>query len=350
MSVTDADVFAFAELLKSSGRVLLTTHVRPDGDALGTTGAMQRALAVAGVEARCLVLSDIPPKYAFLYDGVPHDVLLDGGDVGRYFTGIDTLLVCDTGTWSQLPGLQEHVEAFGGRKLVLDHHVTQQDWPDTHLVDTTAGAAAEVAKRVIAAMGVSLTKPMATCLYAAMATDTGWFSYSNASSATLRHAADCVDAGANPDELNARLYRSEAASKVRLFARGLASMQLHAEERLSVMTLRRDDYAEATATAADGEDLINEPMKIASVEASLLLGENPDNAAATATKVSLRSKGKVDCAALLATFGGGGHPRAAGAGRGSDRRGSRSGRGDGGPRARCLSHRRPRRRNSFAHV
>ena len=316
MPPTDADVAAFADELRGAKRVLLTTHVRPDGDALGTTAALQKGLAGLGVEARCLVLSEVPPKYAFLYEGVPHDVLVPGAGVQRHLDGVDVLLVCDTGTWSQLPGLREPIAQFSGKTLVLDHHVTQEDWPDRHLVDATAGAAAEIAQRLLTALGVSLDPQTATCLYAAMATDTGWFSYSNATARTLRLAADCVEAGASPDELNGRLYRSEPASRVRLVARGLASLELEADERLAIMELRRGDYELAGATVADGEGLINEPMQIAKVEASLLLGENPnpgDLPGPTAVKVSLRSKGTLDCAALLKTFGGGGHPRAAGA-------------------------------------
>ena len=99
-----------------------------------------------------------------------------------------------------------------------------------------------------------------------MATDTGWFAYSNTSPRTLRIAADCVEAGADPDALFGRLYRAERVEKLRLAARGLASLELHANGRLAVMTLAKEDYDASGATTTDSEDLINEPMKIASVE------------------------------------------------------------------------------------
>ncbi|MEM1013885.1 MAG: DHH family phosphoesterase [Planctomycetota bacterium] len=315
MTPSDVEVSAFADELRGSKRVLLTTHVRPDGDALGTTAALQRALASLGFDASCLVLSEIPEKYAFLYHGVPHQVMQQGVPPAPHFDGVDTLLVCDTGTWSQLPSLRETVEAFDGRKLVLDHHLTQEDWPDRHLVDTTAGAAAEVAMRLIHTLDVSIDEPMAVALFAAMATDTGWFGYSNASARTFQLAGECVAAGADPDALMARLYRSERPQKIQLFAKGLSSLDLRHDDRLAVMTLRRSDYQAADAEAQDSEDLINEPMKIASVAVSLLVGEplTPDPTGKQAIKVSLRSKGQVDCAALLQPFGGGGHARAAGA-------------------------------------
>ena len=308
MPPSDDEVRDFAEELRAAKRVWITTHIRPDGDALGTTAAMAIGLRRLGVDARCHVLSPIPEKYAFLYEGVEQASVED-------LATADAFLVCDTGTWSQLPGLEPAVTAFAGRKLVLDHHLTQQDWANRKLVDTTAGAAAEVAFAVLKAMDVAIDKPIAERLYAATATDTGWFAYSNTSPRTLRIAADCVEAGADPDALFGRLYRSEREQKLRLAARGLASLELLCDGRLAVMSLAKEDYDASGAAVTDSEDLINEPMKIATVEASLLIGENPhaDAVAERAVKVSLRSKGGVDCARLLEPFGGGGHARAAGA-------------------------------------
>ncbi len=317
MIPTDADFDAMIAALRSCNRVLLTTHVRPDGDALGTTAAIAIGLSRLGIAAECLILSEVPDKYAFLYEGIIAHVLPQA-DVAALLAQADALLVCDTGTWSQLPGLESQLANFKGKRLVLDHHVTQEQWPDLHLVDTAAGAAAEVAFALLQRMDVLIDRPIAERLYAAIATDTGWFAYSNTSPRTLRIAADLVEAGASPDALFARLFRSERAAKIRLSARGLASLELIevvGNEHIAVMTLSASDYAAAGAIVTDSEDLINEPMKIAGVEASLLIGENPqaDVVEAGAVKASLRSKGKVDCAALMKTFGGGGHPRAAGA-------------------------------------
>ena len=311
MPPTDADYAAFAEELRAAERVLITTHVRPDGDALGTTAAVHLGLRHLGVASRCAVPSPVPPKYAFLYDGI--DV---ADDPAAAVTEADLILVCDTGTWSQLPGLREAIEASSARKLVLDHHLTQEDWPDRHLVDTTAGAAAEVAMLLLRAMNVPLTADVAGRLYAAMATDTGWFSYSNTTPRTMRLAADCVEAGAIPDDLNGRLFRNERPARLRLVQRCLASLDLLADDRLAVMSLSADDYRDGGADVSDGEGLINLPMEVGSVTTSLLIGENPtaDAVPEGVVKVSLRSKpGGLDCAAFLKDYGGGGHARAAGA-------------------------------------
>ncbi len=311
MSLLAADVDAFADRLRRAERVVLVGHVRPDGDSLGTTAALALGLTLLGKKATCLALSQVAKKYAFLYNDVTHLVEVDPNEV---LAEADTLLVCDTGTWSQLPTMQAAVEAFGGQVLVLDHHQTQEPWGDARLVDTEAGAAAEVAARVLAALRVEMTPEIAQRLFVAAATDTGWFSYSNASARTYRLAADCIEAGVDPDALAARLYRDEPAARLRLKTRALQSLRWHADGRLTTMQLTRADYEAADATPEDAEDLINEPMKVGTVEASLLVGEPPVGAVVgDAIKVSLRSKGGVDCAALLQTFGGGGHARAAGA-------------------------------------
>ena len=303
------------EALSACRRVLLTTHARPDADALGTTAAMALGLAKKGIEAECLILSEMPAKYAFLYDepGVTYHNTADGADPAKLLDGADALLVCDTGTWSQLNGMRPAVEAFAGKKLVLDHHKTQEDWADLKLVDTTAGAAAEVAMMLLNQWGVEIDAAMAEVLYAAMAMDTGWFAFSNTTPRTMRLAAECLEAGADVERLYQRLYQGETERRMRLHARGHASMQLLAGGRVAVTQLTKADFAETGAGMPATEDLINWPMAIGSVGASIFLCEDPGSPDGLPTKVSLRSKGQIDASALAQGFGGGGHARAAGA-------------------------------------
>ena len=303
------------DALSACRRVLLTTHARPDADALGTTAAMALGLKKKGIDAECLVLTKMPWKYAFLYDesGVRHHNLTDGADPEKLLADKDALLVCDTGTWSQLEGIRPAVEAFAGKKLVLDHHQTQEDWADLKLVDTTAGAAAEVAMLLLRKWGVEIDPPLATVLYAAMATDTGWFAFSNTTPRTMRLAADCMEAGADVDRLYQRLYQGERVERMRLHARGYDSLQLLADGRVAVTSVTKRDFQETRAGMPATEDLINWPMAIGTVQASIFLAEDPDAPDGLPTKISLRSKGGIDVAALAQTLGGGGHARAAGA-------------------------------------
>ena len=110
--------------------MLITTHVRPDGDALGCVAAVALALRKKGIASRVLLLSHLPRKYAFVFEENQIEYLdVEGGWPGDFsLAGFDCLLVVDTGTWSQLPGLREHLAGFGGEIVVVDHHLTQENW------------------------------------------------------------------------------------------------------------------------------------------------------------------------------------------------------------------------------
>lgn len=303
------------DALAACGRILVTTHTSPDGDALGTTAAMALGLARKGIVAECLLLSPQPNKYQFVYGEAKvkwHDIG-QVKDVAALLATFDAILVCDTGTWSQLPGLREPMTAFAGKKLVIDHHLTQEDWADFKLVDTRAGAAAEIVLELLKRWNVKIDREIAQPLYVAMATDTGWFAYSNTTSRTMRLAAECIDAGVDPNALYQRLYQSERSRRMRLHALGYASLELLADEQFAVTQVTKDDFARTGAKLPATEDLVNWPMAIGAVELSIFLAENPDSADGRPTKLSFRSKGRVDVAKLAQTFGGGGHARAAGA-------------------------------------
>lgn len=313
--LADPSLLSMIDILAGCRRVVLTTHARPDGDALGTTAAMALALEKSFIEAPILILTPIPQKYRFLYDeaGVKWHLLGDKGvDPATMFASADALLVCDTGTWSQLEGLREVIEGFAGPKLVLDHHVTQEEWADLKHVDTTAAAAAEVAMGVLEQWQVPIDPKMAQALYVALATDTGWFGFSNTTPRTLRMAAACLEAGADVDRLYQLLNQNERPERMRLQARAHGSLELLADDRLAVMTLTQRDFSETGTKMPATEDLVNWPMAIATVQASILITEDPDSPSPLC-KVSFRSKGQIDVAALASTFGGGGHVRAAGA-------------------------------------
>ncbi len=176
------------EILSSSKRVLITTHVRPDGDALGSCAAMYLALKSKGIEAEVLLLSHLPRKYAFIFQEtgiVFHDVE-KGWPADFPWSRFDALLVLDTGTWQQLPGLKERVENWRVPKIVIDHHLTQEEWADARLVVTDAAAAGEIIMDLLSRWEAPMTRAIADALYLAIITDTGWFQFSNTHPRTLR--------------------------------------------------------------------------------------------------------------------------------------------------------------------
>ncbi|MGC4033533.1 MAG: bifunctional oligoribonuclease/PAP phosphatase NrnA [Tepidisphaeraceae bacterium] len=300
------------ELAKTK-KVLVTAHARPDGDALGSTAALVLGLRQKGIAADVLLQPKIPGKYAFVYEAAGLTYTPADPALPESFTlaGYDALVVVDTGTWSQLPGLRPHVEAFTGRKLVIDHHLTQEDWADVKLVDTAAGAACEIVAELLQQWDIPLDKQIGEALYVGLVSDTGWFQYSNTRPYALRLAAMLLEAGVDADRLYQRLYQNERPQRILLQARAMPSLDLLADGRVAMMTIRRDDLLAVDATTNDTEGLINVPLAVAKVAVSIVLSEplEPDGA----VRCSFRSKGQIDVAAFAQNFGGGGHARAAGA-------------------------------------
>jgi phosphoesterase RecJ-like protein len=299
------------DTLSRCKRVLVTTHVRPDGDALGSTAAMVMGLKKKGIDAEVLLLSHLPRKYAFVYEEhqIPFIDVEKGFPADFTLEKYDALLVIDTGTWSQLPGLEQRVATYTKPKLVIDHHLTQQDWADQKLVVTEAAAAGEIVFEVLEEWDVELDKPIATALFLAICTDTGWFQFSNTRPFTMHLAAELMEAGVDTDRMYQFLYQNERAERVALQTRALQSLELLADGKLAVMTVTRDDFAKSKAAVPDTENLINLPLQIRTVEVALLFTEPLDDGP---VRVSLRSKGQVDVAEFAEQFGGGGHARASG--------------------------------------
>lgn len=300
------------DTLSRARRVLITTHVRPDGDALGTTAALLMGLKNRGIDAHVLLLSHLPRKYAFIFNDyqIPFtDVEKGWPDNGFPFEEFDTFLVADTGTWSQLPGLQERIAEWSVPKLVLDHHLTQENWATVKLVSTEAAAAAEVAAELLDAWNVHFDLPIATALYLGVASDTGWFQFSNTRPYTLRLAARLMEAGVDTDRMYRILYQNERAERVALQTRAQQSLEILEDGKLAIMRVRKSDFHETRAGVPDTENLINIPLQIRTVEVSLLFTEPLDDGP---VRVSLRSKGGIDVARFAEQFGGGGHARASG--------------------------------------
>lgn len=307
-----ADAFAtMVEHLSRTRRALVTTHVRPDGDALGCCAAMAMALARRGAHAEVLLLSPPPQKYAYVLEDnairthcgrsdVPDDL-----DPARF----DTLLVLDTGTWQQLPGLRERLAGRGPRVLVVDHHLTQEDWGEARLVCPEASATGQIVADLLDAMGARIDRPIAEALYLAVITDTGWLQFSNTTPAALRLAARLIEAGADQQRMYRLLYQSERFSRLALQTCAMRSLELLLGGRLAVMTLSADDFRRCAAEDGDTENIINVPLMVETVEVSVLVIEPPDDGD---IRISLRSKGGVDVSRFAERFGGGGHARAAG--------------------------------------
>ncbi len=295
-------------------RPLLLTHARPDGDALGCLVAMRSILRSVGAAPLALLYETPPAKYDLLTKSEPFPIWGDSVHEAD-LDAIDGVLVMDTCTYNQLEPIAEWLRRNAGSPtrpvVAMDHHQTRDELADEYLVDELAAAACEILYTWASTCDWSLDESAVRALFVGIATDTGWFRFSNTRSVTLEIAADLVRRGASPDETYGLLYQNESAARIRLFGAALNAMELHDGGRLAVLPVSKAMFERCGAVPADTEDLVNEPLRIAGVEAVVLLAEPADETTGP-IKVSLRSKGGVNVATVAARLGGGGHERAAG--------------------------------------
>jgi len=310
--VPNEDFRRAVELIDRSKRVLVTTHLKPDGDACGSVAALCEALQGIGKDVAALMPSGVPPWYEFVFLERRPAVLgeditaqeLAAGRLGRF----DLVVVVDTASYAQTRGLEAFLKENRGPVLVIDHHLSSDGLGDVRLVDSTASAAGLIVLELARFAGWGLSEAMAQALFVAVATDTGWFQFANTDARTYRACAELIEAGARAPQLYQRLYQNLSAERLRLMGAMLGTLELHFEGRFATARILRSHFEQTGACYVDTENLVNECHRIGSVEASALLVELEDGR----IKCSLRSKGHIDVSKVAERLGGGGHRAAAG--------------------------------------
>jgi phosphoesterase RecJ-like protein len=194
------------------------------------------------------------------------------------------------------------------KKINIDHHVSQDDLGAAIFKDTTAESTGRLILQAIDALGVKLTRDMATPLFAAIGTDTGWFRFASVTEATFLATARLVAAGAQPSDVFAKLYEQNSLARILLQGRILSNVKSHLNGRLLTTAITQQDLKALGAEPTDTEDVINRLLGVKGVEAAVLFLElGPQE-----TKVSLRSRGTLDVNQVAGRFGGGGHKAASG--------------------------------------
>jgi phosphoesterase RecJ-like protein len=296
----------FVELVRRHQRFLLTTHVRPDGDGLGSMVALAETLEQQGKQVRSVVASVLPARYDFLNaDGRIERFQ----PPGQPWQDSEAIVVLDTGTWNQLGDFGPFMAGLDRPKVVIDHHRTQDDLKALQLVDTSAEATGRLAYEAIAALGGRPSPRAADALFAAVAMDTGWFRHSNTTPATFALAADLVLLGARPEALYELLFERNTLGRLKLMGLALDRLRVECEGRVAHTEIRRADYAATGALPQDTEDLVNFTRSVAGVQVGLFFVEQPKGG----IKVSFRAREPVDVSKVAESFGGGGHKLASGA-------------------------------------
>jgi bifunctional oligoribonuclease and PAP phosphatase NrnA len=296
------------ELINKSGSVLITTHTKVDGDAVGCCVALSEILATLGKKAQILFLSSLPDWYSFLVEKpVPvlgKDFSKDQLSQNKY----DLIIIVDTNSNSQLPVFEEYLKQTDTHVLVIDHHATSDSLGDVQLVDSTASAACSVVLDLFRFAHWPITPKIAQALFAGIATDTGWFHFNNTTSRCHRDCAELIDAGANPSDIYRFIYQTFSPQRFKLMTAMQNSLELHFDGRYASQFLTQQDFKTTGAKYEDTENLIDQSRRIASVEVAALFVELKDGR----IRCSLRSSGAVDVCKIAQKFDGGGHTAAAG--------------------------------------
>lgn len=286
-----------ARLLKAKG-VLIGTHLNPDGDALGSALAFGLWLDGLGVPNQVLCHHDAPRNLRFLpkVDEVRQEptIVADYG------------VVLDLDALDRLGSTAPSFEALPF--ALIDHHIPHYAPGELRIVDTDAAATALIVARLLNEAGETITADMATCLYTGIVTDTGSFRFRNTSAEALSVAAMLLEHGADFVTVSEHVFQSRRLASARLLGRTLAGMRLDRNDRLAWGKIGTGDFAWADATDDDTEGFVNELLAIDTVQVAALLREVKPGT----VRCSARSRGRVDVADALRTFGGGGHRNAAG--------------------------------------
>ena len=287
-----------ASEIRKRQRFVITSHLRPDGDAIGSSLAMAYALRELGKEVR-VVFRDEPPPPLQVFPGVngievtghvddPGDavIVMESGDLKR--TGVEGLA--------------------GGFVINIDHHLGNSMYGSLNWFDLSAAACGEMVFDLVKELGVALTPEIATHVYVAILTDTGSFHYSSISPRTFDICRQCVEAGVDPPWVARSIFDSNNLGRLKLFGRVLSQMELDPTGRLATVYVDRKLARDCGGTYEDTEGLINLPLTVKEIQAVVFFKENATND----WRISMRSKGDIDINAVAKQFGGGGHKNASG--------------------------------------
>ncbi len=284
-----------AAQLAAHDRILVLSHQSPDGDTLGSAGALCLGLAKLGKQARFVCSDPIPPKYDYMISAVPapdfepeYIVAVDIADRKLLGKKLDT----------ECPRID----------LCIDHHGSNTQYAALCYVDSAAAATCEIIFRLLGLLNIPIGKDIAQCLFTGISTDTGCFRYANTTPETMRIAAELMEAGAEASEINRQMFEIKTRSRMELERMALDRMEYAFGGKCAMIVISMEMIARSGATEGDLEGLAPLPRNVEGVRVGLTLREK----APGVYKVSVRTGIHVNASHLCARLGGGGHPQASG--------------------------------------
>lgn len=289
-----------ADIIKNARTICISTHINPDGDAIGSSLGLAIVLDRMGKRVRIFNKDPIPR----LYDFLAGKEFIKPADDDIY---VDAHVILDCSEASRV-GKRVIDRVHPRITINIDHHETSDGHGDINLILPEAAATSEIVFILLKRMGVAVPAEAAEALLTGIIMDTWSFQQTNTTSQVLRVAADLVDLGADPSKISMALFESHTESQLRLLARVLDTLEIRADGALAMVTVTERSLKETGTGAEDIEGFVNFPRSISGIKAAALIRETGGNR----YKISLRSKNSLDVASIAAKFGGGGHKMAAG--------------------------------------
>jgi phosphoesterase RecJ-like protein len=285
-------------LIEQKQRFMITSHIRPDGDGIGSGLALYWMLRGMNKDVDVILRDRIPPAYTVLPGS---ELVLVQDDVTEKYDAAFIIECSDV----HRPGLPSLKDQF---VVNIDHHSTTLPFGDINWIDSTAAAVGEMVYNLCKALGLEVTKEIADCIYTALLTDTGSFHFSNTTERTLKIASELVRRGVEPARISQALFYSYPYSKIKLLGLVLSEIERDDSGRIAWVTMDRALMYATGASEEDSDGIVNHALSVGEVEAVAFFKELDEGV----YRVSLRSKGKHNVAKVAETFGGGGHRNAAG--------------------------------------
>lgn len=303
MTTSTAQEQAALDVLLGSQRILLTGHVRPDGDCIGAQAALYGLLRSLGKQVSILNSHLPESQFDYLSREVPFEA-----DQGGPVPDHDLVILLDCSELSRTQDLEPRLRAADSLKMVIDHHILPDEaWWDAAFVDTSASATGLLVYRLAERLGVELNSVGRLGVFTSIVSDTGWFKYSNTDAETLRIAGEIVAGGLAVEQVYAAIYQRKPAEHPTAVSSALQGLQYHANGHLATVSVPLD--GDGRAPDLDSEDVLDIVRSVGKVDVVLFLREMQPGVC----KLSARSKGVFDVNRLARGFGGGGHAKASGA-------------------------------------
>jgi len=306
--ISDKELQMMKQLIANHQKFVLTTHINPDGDAIGSEIAMAEYLNHLGKEVYIINNSSTPNNYKFL-DGNEIIIVYDDERHRTMVASADAYIIVDISDWERLRNIGQIIKTVPMPKICIDHHHINYKFADVDIIYEEASSTGELIYEFLTHVNFPIQGTTARALYTCILTDTGSFRFSNTSARTHQVASNLIETGVNAREIYSLVYEQNSKSKMALMGETLRNLNFECDGRLAWFVLTQEMFRSCRASHWDTEGFPEIPRTISGVEVSLMFTELDTDK----VKLSLRSKGQIVINHIAEKFGGGGHHYAAGA-------------------------------------